>query len=260
MPQIPDRLVDSIVTFLNEYGVPVGTGFVMRYGEVSEAFFESFYLVTCEHCVPQSKKARFCTGAVISVAPSDWRNSNTGDDVVVLDITELVAGWEEPIGHIDAGEILGRNKEPFFGIGADLYMLGLLADEKDVGRNIPRARFGNLSALADDEVPARQGNDAERPCHLADMRSRTGFSGSPVIGYLEIPATSGHVNYKERLLGIHSAQHMERIELVGMSNYQKAVIASSMTRIVPAWIIVEVIESDAMLVDRRENRKQAVPP
>lgn len=260
MPQIPARLVDSIVTLLDEHGIPVGTGFVMRYGEIEEAFFESFYLVTCEHCVQKRRQARFCTGTVQPVAPSDWRKSKTGDDVVVLDVTELVVGSNESIGHIDSGEIVGRIREPFFGIGADLYMLGLLADEKDVGRNLPRARFGNLSALADDTIPARQGNDAERPCHLADMRSRTGFSGSPVIGYLEIPATSGHVNYKERLFGIHSAQHFERVELFGMSGYQKAEIASSITRIVPAWIIVELIETDVMLADQREKRKQAVSP
>ena len=181
----------------------------------------------------------------------------SGDDVVALDVTKHLQG-ASGIGSIDFGSVVGsrecysgffgadhleRHERPF-GIGTDLYMLGMLADEEDIGVNLPRARFGNLSVFANDKVHSEQGNGARRPCHLCDMRSRTGFSGSPVIGYVETTGLDGHVNVRNRLFGIHSAQHRERIDILGSSVVQKAVIASSMTRVVPAWIILDLIENN----------------
>jgi hypothetical protein len=257
MPEIPDDFIRSIVTLLGGHGRPIGTAFVTRFGEFDEKFFKSFYLITCEHCIEKKVKARFSTGKLLEIEPPSWARSPTGDDVVALDITEIVLEASGSIGNIDIGDAVQR-KQPFFGIGTDLYVLGLSVEERDVGVNIPRARFGNLSAFADDRVPTKQGNDAERPCHLGDMRSRTGFSGSPVIGYLELPGMDGAVNYKNRLFGIHSAQNAERIEVFGPGNSQVVEIPSSMTRIVPAWTIRELLEQDHILSAGRERRRHDV--
>jgi hypothetical protein len=135
-------------------------------------------------------------------------------------------------------------------------MLGRLVDEQDIGQNLPRARFGNLSAFADDRVPMEQGNGVKRPCHLGDMHSRTGFSGSPVIGYLEIPGLDGHIGYKNRLFGVHSGQHSERIRVVSEGGNKALDIPSSMTRIVPAWEILNLIETDQIFADNRARRKR----
>jgi hypothetical protein len=254
MPKIPDDFVKSIVILIDEQGQPIGTAFVTQFEESDEKIWRSFYLITCEHCISKRVKARFCSDAIRAIEPSQWQKSPTGDDVVALDVTETVLEANGGIGNIAIKDAVERNQQ-FFGIGTDLYMLGLSVDEKDIGSNIPRARFGNLSAVADDRVRTKQGNDAERPCHLGDMRSRTGFSGSPVIGYLELPGMDGNVNYKNRLFGIHSAQHQERIKLYDTSKYQAFEIPSSMTRIVPAWIIRELLEQNPKLRDERERRK-----
>src|SRR5947209_14045976 len=189
MPEIREELIRSIVT-LHISGRPVGTAFVIRHIE-DDMISKSYYLITCQHCVTKEVVARFASGFSLIVHSSEWRTSTHKDDVAALDVTDVVANDGE-IGSLDYG-IAQRHAEPFFGVGVDLYMLGLLVDEKDVGTNLPRARFGNLSAVADERVLHRQGNGQERPCHLGDMRSRTGFSGSPVIGYLALPAL-GHVN------------------------------------------------------------------
>ena len=68
-----------------------------------------------------------------------------------------------------------------FGIGEDGFMLGLFANHPGKERNLIAARFGNVSLLASDDDPIRQGNKDLTPSHLFDMRSRTGFSGSPVF-------------------------------------------------------------------------------
>lgn len=253
MPEIPDRFIKSIVTLLGD-GQPKGTAFVMRFGEIEEAFYESYYLITCEHCIKKNVQARFSNGKSIQIEPHQWCKSPTGDDVVALDITDIVLEAHGDIGNIDIGDAV-RRREPYFGIGSDLYMLGLSVDEKEIGVNVPRARFGNLSGFADDDISMTQGNNAERPCHLGDMRSRTGFSGSPVIGYLELPALDGHVNYRNCLFGIHSAQHKERIEIFGADDCKAVEIPSSMTRIVPAWIVEELLQHP-LLIAERERRKR----
>lgn len=259
MPQIPPDLIQSVVILLSEADRQVGTAFVMKHVVVDSDFFDSFYLITCEHCVENRVKARFNDGSVLTIEPNEWRKSPSGDDVVANDVTSLVDRAQGPIGCINTGLTVGRG-EPFFGIGTELYMLGLLVDEVEgkVSTNAPRARFGNLSAFADDQFRVRQGNNAERPCHLGDMRSRTGFSGSPVIGYLEIPVLDGGFAYKNLLFGVHSAQHQERIKIYTESSCKVAEIPSSMTRIVPAWIILELIEKDEVLIRHRDRRRSEV--
>jgi hypothetical protein len=254
MPKIPNQYIKSIVNLLRE-GRPIGTAFVGRLGEIDDAFYETYYLITCEHCIEKSVLARFSNGQSISIDQRQWCKSPTGDDVVAFDITDMVLRAQGDIGYIDIGNAVGR-MDSNFGIGSDLYMLGLSLDERDIGENVPRARFGNLSAFANDRVLIRQGNNAERPCHLGDMRSRTGFSGSPVIGYMEMPALDARENYKYGLFGIHSAQHGERISLFTESDAKAVEIPSSMTRIVPAWKIEELLEHPT-LVAQREARKRS---
>ena len=255
MPTIPDDLVKSVAILLSETGKPIGTAFVAEHRMVDGDFFDAFYLVTCEHCVKGRVTARFSDGSSTVISPSNWRKPKTCDDVVAFEVTDLVAPARGAIGSINTGSIV-KPGEPHFGIGTELYMLGLLVDEQDIGQNIPRARFGNLSAFADDRVPMEQGNGAKRPCHLGDMRSRTGFSGSPVIGYLEIPALDGHVGYRNRLFGVHSGQHAERIRVPSESGYTPLDIPSSMTRIVPAWEILSLIEKDEVFADNQARRKK----
>ena len=62
-------------------------------------------------------------------------------------------------------------------------MLGLFAEQPGEKRNLIAARFGNVSLLAHDDLPLEQPNGFRRPSHIFDMRSRPGFSGSPVFVY-----------------------------------------------------------------------------
>lgn len=254
MPEIPDEFLKSVVFLLNPGNRPIGTAFVAQRTEGK--FHSSFYLVTCEHCVESPVIARFANGTTLNVAPEDWAKSESRDDVVALDVTTLVNACHE-IGHIETGLIVER-PDQYFRIGTDIYMLGLYPGERDYGVNLPRARFGNLSAFADDEVLFKQGKGVERPCHLGDMRSRKGFSGSPVIGYLEIATgMSGHVNYKNRLFGLQSAQETERCQLVSEQEERWIDIPSSMTRIVPGVRIKELLEGDPKLSALRKARIDA---
>lgn len=257
MPEIARELTDSVVILLSETKRPVGTGFVVEHIDANHDFFRSFYLVTCEHCAELKLRARFSTGALLDVEQTAWTRSVDEDDVVALDITDFVTGAGKGVGSINIGRTVRRD-EAFFGVGCDLYMLGLLVDDEDVGANLPIARFGNLSAVATPRLPREMGNGKKRPCHLADMRSRSGFSGSPVIAYTESAALSGGFVYNTRLLGIHSAQHQETVKAVSHSQETLMRIPSSMTRIVPAWAIASLIEDSPALIAQRNERKYDV--
>lgn len=257
MPEIPRELIESVVSLLTAERRPIGTAFVVELVEPEYAFERSYYLVTCQHCVELSAIARFHGGATLTLEPAAWRQPSTSDDVVAVDITDFLAGGPE-VGCINIGLSVER-EDRYFGVGTDLYMLGLLLDEEDIGENIPKARFGNLSAFATARAPCEQGNGALRPSHLADMRSRTGFSGSPVIGYIEVPGLSGHVGYQNRLFGVHSAQHKEQIRLASHDRFLSVDIPSSMTRIVPASVLKSLIETDPVLIEQRFERVRGGP-
>ena len=153
-------------------------------------------------------------------------------------------------------------------------MLGLFTENSGGERNLPAMRFGNLSQVA--RMPVPHGNGAIHPAHVFDMHSRPGFSGSPVFVYrtpesdlffdyfeasvhgipgvlsrsVKAPKPSRH-NRFVRLLGIHSGQFYEHMEatVVGEA-YGKAPICdgdkiqlpSSMTVVVPAWDITELLD------------------
>ena len=255
MPQISDELVRSIAILLSGAGKPIGTAFVVEHRIVDEDFFYAFYLITCEHCVNNPVRARFSNGLSIEISPNDWRKPTTRDDVVAFEVTDLVAPTRGAIGSINTGSVV-RPREPNFGIGTDVYMLGLLVDVQDEGQNFPIARFGNLSAFAEDQVLFEQGNGVKRPCHLGDMRSRTGFSGSPVIGYVEFTGLDALSNLQSRLFGVHSAQHSERIRVASEDGYKALDIPSSMTRIVPAWEVLSLIETDHVFIENQARRKR----
>ncbi len=68
-------------------------------------------------------------------------------------------------------------------VGDDLFMLGLFVDHQARTKNIPAARFGNISMLTDKDALIKQETGYRSPCFVADMHSRTGFSGSPVFAY-----------------------------------------------------------------------------
>jgi hypothetical protein len=74
-------------------------------------------------------------------------------------------------------------------------MIGLFVDHEGHETNNPMARFGNISMMASDQAPVRFGA-AARVCHIVDLHSRTGFSGSPVFVYRTFGADLARTSYR----------------------------------------------------------------
>ncbi len=286
---------------------PVGTGFVVGFPNQNNPAMGApchIYAVTCHHVGPRASFIRINTegggSRVIDTEPAEWQFLSDSDDVAAIDITDEIASTDEyAVIRVETFVTKQIITDLELGLGEDGFMLGLFANHPGAKRNLVASRFGNVSLLADEDEPVKQGNDILRPSHLFDMRSRTGFSGSPVFVYrtpssdlrfeaLARKRTQGHRSYAVsrdddvvgynaraqhdleswieetdngrniflRLLGMHSAQLREPLTVFKESETNpptlnedgvvrhgdKLSIQSSMTVIVPAWRIIDLLQ------------------
>jgi hypothetical protein len=114
--------------------------------------------------------------------PVDWQFIPNSDDLSAIDLTdELKIEGDQVAAYSESLFITKEVIETFkIGLGEDAFMIGMFASHHGSKRNHPVARFGNVALLADEDSPVKQANDIMRLSHLVDMRSRGGFSGSPV--------------------------------------------------------------------------------
>jgi hypothetical protein len=155
-------------------------------------------------------------------------------------------------------------------------MLGLFADEPGEAENHYVGRFGNLASYP---KIIMQHNKQKRPSFMFDIRSRPGFSGSPVFIYRSIasdlsnlvtlpphvPRPGQNVSAYLKLLGVHCGQYPELIDFKVVRKEPKAQplevregdklrVASSMTVVAPAWEIASLINLKKFR-DQREERE-----
>jgi hypothetical protein len=172
---------------------PNGTGVLVSLpasGGASRYEDTHLYAVTCQHLAPRgSSILRINTAEgesrTIKTHPDDWQWIPGGDDIAAIDLTERLNQPGDTISFIPKSLFATKTfiAEVELGIAEDGFMLGLFADLPGEKRNLVAARSGNLSLLADDDTPVMQGHKAKHPSHIFDMRSRPGFSGSPVFVY-----------------------------------------------------------------------------
>jgi len=284
MPKVPARLPDSVFfLFADIKSAPIGTGFIVA--RHSKNFFgsnaEHYYAVSNYHVVKEAgalgSNIRLNTNNLgsrfLEFKPDDWIHQMAGDDLAVIDITDQLEDQDRfwAVGeHLFFNEF--RLKASAVTLGENAFMIGLLVGRGGEQQNIPHARFGNLAGLATEEQLVKQPTGLLKASHLVDMRSRTGFSGSPVFIYrthydhLDRVA-SGHGGFHLSedpfldmflgLLGVHCGQIPEEIparEMKGQAHLTLA-MPSSITIVVPAWRITELL-NDPRLEEQRTAREQ----
>jgi hypothetical protein len=227
----------------------------------------------------------------------DWQYVEGGDDVcaVEIDVSTFEYGDFSCIPKYTFTTKAEIEKEGV-NLGENAFMIGLFLSHHGGARNVPSARFGNLAMLANDDAPVSTPG-FRRPCHIVDMRSRSGFSGSAVFIWrtptddLTNPSMQ-NLTYQQRLLkgslflrffGIHCGQFQERVTVTTAPKGSEIVEAeerlgdpiregdqltlpSSMTIVIPCWRITELLDLEIFDVTRRvrlaEKRRQreAEPP
>jgi len=164
---------------------PKGTGVLIGFHDVTI----HTYAVTCAHIAPQGASVvRLNTidgkSRLIELEPDDWITPKNGADVAAVDITDKMAAGDD-VNYIPPAWFVEKRfiERVDLGIGSDGFMLGLFAKHPGTEYNRIAAKFGNISLMADDNDPIGWEGRPPRPAHLFDIRSRGGFSGSPVFVY-----------------------------------------------------------------------------
>lgn len=207
---------------------------------------------------------------IIEQDPSDWQHIPGGNDVAVADLTRRPNMTEfsaVPMHRFVTQEEVQRCT---FGPGEDVFMIGRFVAHDGGKANQPVVRFGNIGAMPS-PILLTQSDNKRHECYCIDMRSRAGFSGSPVFLYrvfgqdlegndmsdlMQMIATgdSARCNWVLLrssylgLLGIHCGQFPEKVMLQRFDDKQNDSVqayvdgVSGMTIVVPAWDIQAVLD------------------
>lgn len=281
MPRIPDGMLNSVFFLYKtreeaEGGInPGGTGFIVEVTydiDVGNCIcvIRHFYAVTNWHVAKKDCYSVIRINSndgstdVFEFDPSDWHSDLTYDDVAIVRVD---FDWKNhsvsaiPIELLLPVEDLVNKHN--IGLGDDVFMLGTFVDLDTKARNHPTARFGCISSM-----PYPIGNESDnllRDTYLLDMRSRGGFSGSPVFVYRTPGSNLEHIlnNHKPGvlvnfdmkpkffLLGIHRGQFNEEMKIKG-GNYD-VIGKSGMTLVVPAWRVFELLANHEDIIKDRNK-------
>jgi hypothetical protein len=221
---------------------------------------------------------------LLEYGPEDWQFITDHDDLSAIDLTDDLKDTDQ-IAVFPESSFTTPNliREMEISFGDDMCMIGMFVDHYGGKRNKPAARFGNLSLLADKDALVRQPNEVMRPSHLIDMRSRTGFSGSPVVVFRHAPRLLGQVQmfkpfsakqsvytlggqvtndarWYTALFGIHCGQYKDEVKVFRSAEEKfgdpiregdSLYIQSGMTIVVPAWRISELLDLEVFETRRR---------
>ena len=218
MPKIDKMVIDSTF-FLYKDAADAnagknakGTGFILVHQLLDSGGHltsRHLYGVTNQHVASQYPVIRinkFDKSEIFEFDPSDWEFHPDGDDIAVVPL-EVPDDAIETFKAISSGQFVHESSsDDGFGVGDDVFMVGLFVDNEGVERNNPLARFGNISMMPNDnsKILRSTGDGRKVPqlSFIVDMHSRSGFSGSPVFVYRTFGSSFGskgfspvHVEY-----------------------------------------------------------------
>jgi hypothetical protein len=202
MPRLSQRIKDTVFLLYKlraDSGSiadsPSGTGVFVSLTGPPNGNHRHIYAVSCWHVVKRDGASIVRVNTkdggyrFIRLETCQWHANQNGDDLAIADVTDHILDTD--ICEVIPDEMFATRdfiKQSDVGIGEDGFMLGLLAGRPGKHRNLIAGRFGNVSMLADDEEPIKQTNGNLRPSHLFDIKSRPGFSGSPVFIFRTLSA------------------------------------------------------------------------
>ena len=292
MPQITPPFMGSVFYLFphptNQFAAtdePGGTGCFVGLHSNSLRLLYHIYAVSNRHVVRDSPCIRVNTKdgstRLIELEHHDWVELD-GEDLAAADVTDQLGfdanklQWLDDFHWIPQAGFL--SKYQFLSlVGFDTFMIGLFEDHRAGPRNAPVARFGNVAAVPSDDAPVRllPADPYAAPAFLNDMRSRTGFSGSPVWIWQAVTRLEDIPPDEERrdgvifvkpyvsLLGVHRGQIPEEVRILHAEEPKlhgaRIRIPSAMTAVIPAWRVSDLLNSEAFVAqrvarDQREDR------
>jgi hypothetical protein len=182
---------------------------------------------------------------VIELQKSDWVPHPAGDDIAVAFLSDRigksligVVKYIPTTDFVTKGIIDSDN----IGFGDDVFMIGRFLNHQGTKDTLtPAVRLGNISMMP--QPIWNQVTNSDQESFAVEMRSRTGFSGSPVAVYRDGQTRPGNKGPQRWwwLLGINWGYVIEKD--TGENTWLNGVL--------PAWKILEVLEEPA-LADKHE--------
>jgi hypothetical protein len=293
MPRVIDRATDCAV-YLYESVADAnngkrtgGSGFL--FGVPMEIRGDFIYAVSNWHVVKHAPVVRLNTADgktdVMPLTVANWYpHPDKETDLAVTPINlDLSSKYQAMTVGYD--QLLTREwvREFNVGIGDDLFLVGRFIDHDGVQRNQPTVRFGAIAQMPGNPIQTEVGS---QDAFLAEIRSISGFSGSPVFALIprhrdtslpvwERMATPlGGIGGKERILLIGiDCGHMSYLD----QNISEEVrnrkgdiqlretnlwtnVNTGMAIVIAAWKLDELLgsgELKAMRDDENERRRKA---
>lgn len=211
--------------------------------------------------------------AILYPAPALWEAASYSP----IPLAAFVGrDWKfRPTGEPYASEVIEISKRyDGFNIqlGDDVFFAGLFSESAGRKRNLPIARFGNISRMPGDELITIESpvSTAEIQAYLAECRSWGGHSGSPVFWHsVLLPSETIRADVGDgkkllqvitgrsfivALLGLVSA-HFDIKRQIGTESLT-AKMNAGIAVITPAENIRELLMSDEMIDDRKKRASQ----
>lgn len=283
MPRIPDEYLNSSIYLYPsvkdaEDGVGYGgSGFLL--GVLSKVFpgRGQVYAVTNSHVIREGAPVvRLSTSQgeteIIECEMSDWRHHPNSDDVAACPISTQIKDGQV-VAPFDSKYVLTEKIVDDYAIGPgdEIFMVGRFIGHDGKQRNLPSIRFGNLSMMPYEPL-YNPDTGLNQESFLVETRSLSGYSGSPVIVYSSPPHPrpdhkgESPTELWRYLLGIdwcHLAIHKEVLESdkkTAISENWWVETNSGMAGVVPAWKIMELIDTWESVIEKEERKEKEERP
>lgn len=245
---------------------PRGTAFAVSVPDRDIPEVEHCYLVTARHNLEAAQTDRIFVRINaengfrdILTDRTGWQTHDSADVAALLFQEEqleriplsVFVGEEFPY-HFRFSE--GRNFP--ISVGTELFFVGLFVQQPGRGRNLPIARFGNVSRMPTEPVVLTYGDGTpfEQVAYLAECRSWGGHSGSPtfcVFNLTEDGRPLRHIGF----VGLVSAHYdlPTPVSAPGAGELLTAAANSGIAIITPAEFVRELLIRDDVVRERNRG-------
>ncbi len=261
MPRIRDEYLDCVIYLyyskedaergtVHENG---GSGFLV--GIPSAEGPPHVYAVSNRHIVEKSPVIRLNTKSgecdVLPVETSSWI-FNRQHDIAVCHIT-LPSVYKYKFVSLEQFVTPAIIESERIGPGDDVFIVGRFVNHEGRQRNIPSVRFGNLAMMLDEPVRHKDSEDEGEVSFLVDIRTVSGYSGSPVFVLPRILDTTS-VNILAVRAGGPSAWLLG-VEWGHLLDHNG--INTGMSCVSPVWFLKELLDDPRLVQARQEQEERA---
>jgi hypothetical protein len=273
MPRIPQHYRDCVVYIYDSdaharAGEPVGaSGFLV--GVLSDIRpYVHLYVVTNWHCVVEASE-QYCSPFV--------RLNNQQGDISILELPKRY--WVQAEDGCDLAACpIGLEPNTFrfrfvnqydlitqdiltalsIGPGDEVFLVGRFINHEGRQQNTPTVRFGNIAMMPIE--PVFHPTMLPQESFLVELRSKSGYSGSPVFVYIprgtEMDGVGTQVSLGigigPFLLGIEWGHIQDEAEVFTW----KVKLDTGMAAVVPAWRLLDLLRAKELIMLREQKEKE----